>query len=131
VETGIDDGFLGRVYRTSAVVWAIGTAVSWWVAGPSAAAGWTAGSALSIGLLRGFELVARRSFVPGAREAHRDLVRFSAAKLPIILVVLAGVILIGGKSPRAIIGFCAGVILAQAVIVLKAFGLLIATRSRG
>jgi hypothetical protein len=128
VETGIDEGFLGRVYRTSVVVWAIGTAISWGVGGLPAAAGWTIGSALSMGLLRGFERMARRSFVPGAEQAHRDFGRFSAAKLPIILVVLVGVVVIGGRSFELIAAFCAGVILTQAVIVLKALGLVIVGR---
>jgi len=129
VETGIDEGFLGRVYRTSAVVWAIGTAISWGVAGPAAAVGWTVGSALSMGVLRGFEWMARRSFVPGAHETRRDFARFSIVKLPIILLVLVGVVLIGGRSFEPIAAFCAGIILTQAVIVLKALGLVIVGRS--
>ena len=127
--TEIDEGFLGRVYRTSAVLWAIGTAISWGIAGLPAAAGWTVGSALSMGVLWGFERMARRSFTPGAHDARRHFARFSAVKLPIILVVLLGIVPIGGRSFAAIAAFCAGVILTQAVIVLKALGLVIVRRS--
>ncbi|MCX8052375.1 MAG: hypothetical protein N3B12_01075 [Armatimonadetes bacterium] len=128
METGIDEGFLGRVYRTSAFLWAIGTLVSWNLGGLPAAAGWTVGSALSIGVLRGFEQLANRYFVPGSKYSRRDFARFSAAKLPIILLVLVGLVLIGGRSFEAIAAFCAGVILTQAVIVLKALGILIVRR---
>jgi hypothetical protein len=121
----IDEGFIGRVYRTSAVVWAVGVAVSWSLAGSAAALGWTVGSALSMGVLRGFEWVARRSFVPGANNPRRDFTRFAIVKLPIILLVLTGFVLLGGRSFAAVAAFCAGVILTQAVIVLKALGLMI------
>ena len=131
METEIDDGFLGRVYRTSAVLWAIGTAISWGLAGLPAAVGWTVGSALSMGVLRGFEWMVRRSFVPGTPNAQRNFSRFHVAKLPIILVVIAGVVLIGGRSFELIAAFCAGIILTQAVIVLKALGLVIVRRSQG
>jgi len=124
----IDEGFLDRTYRTVAIVWAVGTAISWQIAGWAAAAGWTAGAALSAGVVRGFEILARRVFVPGAVEPMRDFGRFSIAKLAIVLSILVGVVLIAGRNAEAIIGFCAGLVLAQGVIIMKALGLLVVRR---
>ncbi|MGC8861482.1 MAG: hypothetical protein ACP5R5_01760 [Armatimonadota bacterium] len=125
---GIDEGFLGRVYRTSVVVWAIGTGLSCGIAGLPAAAGWTCGSILSVGLLRAFELMARQYLATGADTGKRSFGRFSAVKLPIILLVLVGVVLVGGRKPEVIAAFCAGTVLTQAVIVSKALGLYIIDR---
>jgi len=131
VATEIDEGFIRRVYVTSAVVWAVGVWVAWRIGGVGAAAGWTAGSAVSFGVLRSFEWIAQRVFVPGAADAKRDFVRFSLVKLPIIALVLMGVVLIGGRSFALVAAFCAGVLLTQAVVVLKALGMLVAERLGG
>ena len=128
METGIDLRFISRVYPASVIVWAIGVAVSWRLGGFAAAAGWTAGSALSMGVLWGFEWIARRSFAPGSPNAQRDFVRFCAVKLPIILLALVAVVLVGGRSFAAVAAFCAGVVLTQTVIVLKVLGLIVVKR---
>ena len=123
-----DEGFVGQVYRTSAVVWAVGVACWWGALGFPAAAGWTVGSALSMGVLRGFEWLARGSFVPGSTTAKRDFTKFAAIKLPIVVLVLAAVVLIGGRSLSVISAFCAGVILTQTVILLRTIGAMTAAR---
>ena len=124
----IDEGFIGRVYRTSIVVWAVGVVCWWGTLGFPAAAGWTVGSALSMGALRGFEWLALGSFVPGSTTAKRDFTKFAVIKLPIVVLILAAVVLIGGRSLPVISAFCAGVILTQTVILLKTIGAMIAAR---
>jgi len=125
----IDGAFIKRVYRTSAFVWAFGVPAAWCVAGPLAAIGWTLGSGVSFGILWSLEWIVRRVFVPGAVGARRDLARFSILKLVALAVVLIGVVGLGGRSFSLIVGFCAGVVLTQAVIFLKVVGKLICNYS--
>lgn len=114
-----DENYFRRVYRSSVIIWFICCPVAWWLGGLPAVAGWTVGSGLSIGVMRSFEWMARRLFVPGATESNRDFTRFSILKLPVILAVVAALVLVGGRSLPAIVGFCAGVLLTQSVIVIK------------
>jgi len=114
-----DDGFLAGVYRTSGILWLIGVGVfaafrSW-----SGVAGWTVGSAVSVGVVRSLEVVIRRSFVPGAAKPKRDLSRLSLAKLPVVILVLIGIVLLGGRDLALVGAFCAGVVLVQSAIVLN------------
>lgn len=123
--TEIDDNFIKRTYRTSGYVWAIGVLASWAIAGAYAAVGWTLGAAVSVGILRSLEWIVRRAFVPGASDARGDLARFSLVKLVVVAAVLAGIVLLGGRSFALVVAFCAGVVLTQAVIFLKVLGMLI------
>ena len=124
----MDEGFLGRVYRTSAYVWAFVALLLLSLAGWPAAAGWTVGSALSLGVLRSLEVVIRRSFVPGVPNARGSLTKLSVVKLPLILLVLGLVVWLGRNSFAFIIAFCAGVVLTQTVIFLKVLGMLFVER---
>lgn len=125
MKTEIDEGFVPRVYRTSAYVWAVGVLAAWSMGGAYAAAGWTLGAALSVGLLRGLEFVVRRSFLPGAASPGGALAKFTLIKLPLVLVILGLAVWIG-KSSFAFVGaFCLGVLLTQVVMVLKVVGMLI------
>lgn len=126
----IDEGFIGRVYRTSAYVWLIG-ALAWWaLLGVWAAAGWTVGSAVSVALVRSLEIVIRRYFVPGYTQARGALTRFSIIKLIAIAVVLTGVVWAGKYSVLFVVAFCVGALLAQSVIVLKVIAIYLHSRMR-
>ena len=92
------------------------------------AAGWTIGCALSVGILRSLEWVIKRNFVPGAEKAKREFAKFSLVKLALLVIILIGVVLIGGRSFAFVGAFCAGLLLAQAVIVAKVLGMLVAER---
>ncbi len=74
------------------------------------------------------EWLVLRSFAPGVPDGRREFSRFHLARLPILLALIAGVVLIGGRSFAAVAAFCAGVVLTQSVIVLKALGLMILRR---
>jgi len=66
--------------------------------------------------------------VPGADKAKREFAKFSLLKLALIVMMLIGVVLVGGRSFAFVGAFCAGLLLAQAVIVAKALGMLFAER---
>ena len=124
----IDDGFIGRVYVSSAYLWAFVALAVFALWGIVAAAGWTVGCALSVGILRSLEWVIKRNFVPGADKAKREFAKFSLLKLAGIVIILIGVVLVGGRSFAFVGAFCAGLLLAQAVIVAKVLGMLVAER---
>ena len=124
-EAKIDEGFIARVYRTSAYVWAFGAMVAWSVAGPYAALGWTVGSAISVGLLVAIEWIVRRAVRPGNLRAKKVLTNAALLHWPIILMLLAAAVWLGGRRVAYIIAFAAGLGLVQAVIVLKAIGIFI------
>ena len=69
--------------------------------------------------------------MPGMEGAGKALAKYSLIKLPVVLVVIGLVVWIGGRSLPFILGFCAGVILTQSVVVLKVFGMLIVERLNG
>ena len=129
-KTEIDEAFVARVYRTSAVVWAFGAlafASAWnW----QSALGWTIGSAVSFGVLWSLSWVIRRVMVPGVdpRSAKTALLKFSLLQIPGIVAVMAGMVLLGGRSFPLILGFFFGVVLTQGVIFLKVIGILICER---
>ena len=127
----IDEGFIGRVYMTSAVVWAFGVIVSWSLAGPYAALGWTVGSAVSIGVLAGIERIVRRAVMPGDPRRGKRMIKAAALHWPIILVLLSAAVWLSGRRVAYLVAFAAGLGLAQAVIALKAIGIFIIERSDG
>lgn len=123
-----DEGFLGRVYRTSAIVWAFGALVVWSFAGLHAAAGWTFGSAISVGLLAGIEWIVRKAVTPGNLRAKKVLTNVAALHWPIILAIMALAIWLSGRKIAYLIAFIAGLSLTQVVIVLKAVGTVLVER---
>lgn len=128
-KTEIDQAFIGRVYRTSAFLWAFGVLVCLAVFGWKAAAGWTVGSALSFGILRSLDWGIRLFFVPDNPAAQGQLARLSIVKLFALFAVLAVVVLVGGKSFAFIGAFCIGILLTQAVICFKVLGMALIRQS--
>ncbi len=123
-----DPGFLGRVYRTSAALWAIVALGIWSFAGAHTALGWTFGSAISVGLLYAIEWLVRRAVRPGNVRARKALANAALLHWPIILAVMALAVWLGGRRVSYLIAFIAGLGLAQAVIVLKTIGAAIVER---
>jgi len=124
----IDNGFLGRVYRTSAIVCAVGFLVWWATMGLYAALGWVAGSLVSLAVVRSLEIVIRWQFVPGNPRAGSALARFSVLKVLAALVILSLAVIAGRYGYEFIVAFCAGILLAQAVIILKVLGKALSSR---
>lgn len=123
----IDEGFIRRTYRTSAVVWAFTLLVllsfRLWLA----AVGFTVGALLSFGILASLNYVVRRTFVPGAVTARKNLMKVGILKLIVIIGVVVGVVLT--RRVELILGFCGGVGLTQLVMFLKALGLTLTERT--
>ena len=124
----VDEGFIRRVYITSAYVWAFGALMSWARFGPWAALGWTVGSAISLGLLRVIEWFIRRTAMPGNDAAKRSFLIGALLHWPVLIALLAGGVWIGRGRFAYIVAFCAGLALTQAVIVLKVVGMLVNQR---
>jgi hypothetical protein len=129
-EAKIDEGFIARVYRTSAYVWAFGAMVAWSVAGPHAALGWTVGSAISVGVLAGIEWAVKRVIKPDNPRARKSFANVAMLHWPIIVAVLALAVWLSGRRAAYVIAFAAGLGLTQLVIALKAIGILIIERSK-
>ena len=126
-----DEDFIRRVYKMSVVLWAFGVVACLCVSGLHAAVGWTLGAAASFAVLWSLEWIVRRCFVPGVRGAKRVFARFCIIKLMAVLLVLGVVVRLGAGSFALIVAFCAGLILTQAVIVLKTAGQVINQRLNG
>ncbi len=117
----IDEGFMHRTYRTSIVVWAIVAIMLLSVQKWFVALGFTVGAAISLGVLASLDYIVRRVFVPGKISSGRSLTVFSAFQLTAVVSVVIGVVLT--RRVDVIIGFCVGLILTQAIMVLKVVGI--------
>lgn len=125
----IDQEFISRVYRTSLCLWALGIVLCLILMSWMGAVGWTLGAATSVGLLKSLEWFVPKAFAPGGVRARGQLVRFSLAKLAVIVVILSGIVILGGRSFPLILGFSAGLLLTQATIFFKVLGKLICERT--
>jgi hypothetical protein len=128
VISAIDEGFIRRVYITSAYVWAFGLLASWSVSGFRAALGWTVGSAISLGLLRGIDWFIRGTVRPSNTRARRSLPLVALLHWPVLIAVLAAGVWFGRGHFSYIVAFCAGLVLTQGVIILKVIGMLVNQR---
>jgi hypothetical protein len=125
LEGQYDDGFIGRVYRTTAVVWALMAALIYSHSGVEALLGLSIGAAISLGSLRLIELAVRHLLCPGMPTRARHFTLLFLLKLPLLTVVMAGavwVVMIGLANVFALVG---GVALVHGVILLKALGNLV------
>jgi hypothetical protein len=116
----LDDGFIRRVYRTSAVLAVLGAALLWELRGPASTTGLVIGAALSLGMLMGVEHSVR--LLIDRQAGVKSLVSALFMKLAIAFVVLGLAFygaLQGWVSLAALIG---GFALPHAVIVLKLLG---------
>lgn len=121
----IDPSFLDRVFKTGMVVWLIGFIMMLAKYGAGAASGWTAGAAFSFGILAVIRWFVLKTFVPGNDRAKNGFAIFALLQMPIILLILGSIVYISKFIPGFILAFCAGVALAQIVIMLKAVGILV------
>ena len=123
--SGIDEGFIRRVYITSSYVFAFGLLASWSIAGMYAAAGWVVGSVISVGLLRAIEWFIRGTVRPDNTRAGASITVAALVHWPVLIGVLGAGIWLGRDNFPYIIAFCTGLVLTQAVIVLKVVGMLV------
>jgi hypothetical protein len=124
-----ESGFIGRVYRTSAVVYAIVSLYVWSYAGIAGFLGLTAGVAMALLSLRSIEWSAKRflaSLGEGAtRRRTSRLVPWwgiALGKYLIFALLVAGIVRASEARSLNLIAFLGGFALVHAVIVLKAIG---------
>lgn len=118
----IDEGFVKRVFRTS--LWVGGFLGLLLLVGRGTAEGisFCVGAVMSLGLLRALEYTIRRFLVPGKPKASRALLAVVHTKY--LLVAICFYFLVQSSWLRP--GWLAvGIGLVQAVIVLKALGILL------
>ena len=121
----IDPGFLDRVFKTGTAVWLLGFIITLAKFGAGSASGWSAGAAFSFGTLAVIQWFVSNTFVPGNDKAKTKFMVFALLKMPGLLAILGTTIYLGRNIPGFIWSFCAGVALAQIVIILKMAGLMI------
>ncbi|HEX3000724.1 MAG TPA: hypothetical protein VHR86_10895, partial [Armatimonadota bacterium] len=115
----LDEGFIQRIYRTSAWVLLL---VLLFVLGLGAfRVAWsiTAGAALDLFVLHGFAVFARAIITPGCKPSRKLLIGAALLKLPALGAVLYFVVRCGWFN---VFAFAGGVALIQTVIFLKAVG---------
>jgi hypothetical protein len=116
------EGYFGRVYRTSLILFAMAAVLVAGRGGLPGLVGLAYGAALSLGSLWAIERVVRGLFRPGVRLNPRWVVALMVLKLPLLSIALAGaawMVVQQIANPFALVG---GVALVQAVIFLKAVG---------
>jgi hypothetical protein len=116
------EGYFGRVYRTSLIVFAAAAVLAGSRGGLPGLIGLAYGAAISLGSLRAIEMVVRGVFRPGMRCNQRQVVALMVLKLPLLSIALGGaawMVVRNLANPFALVG---GVTLVQAVIFLKAVG---------
>lgn len=123
-----DEGFIRRVYKTCAYVWAFVGLGVWSFAGPHTAFGWTFGAVISVGLLAGIEWIVRKAVRPGHTREKKLLTNAAVLHWPIILGIMALAVWLSGRRIAYLIAFIAGLGLAQVVIVLKTLGAMLVDR---
>jgi len=112
----MDEQFIDRVLRASAVAAAVAGLCGWAYWGPQWALAWLLASAWSIVNLWVLAHLLKRLFQRGSRFA---LVAFFCLKVPVLYGLILCYLLWVPWRPSALIG---GIILPYAVIVLKALG---------
>jgi hypothetical protein len=136
----LEAGFIGRVYRTSAVVYAIVSLYVWSYTGIAGFLGLTAGVAMALLSLRSIEWSAKRFLAAlgdgatggrGDRATGRNLAvsprlvpwwGIALGKYLIFALLVAGIVRASEARSLNLIAFLGGFALVHAVIVLKAIG---------
>jgi hypothetical protein len=123
--SGLDEGFIGRTYRSCGWVLGLVLLFLWGLGKFQAMWSVAAGTALGLGVLRGFEWLTRSLVRPGQAPRPRPMVKVVALKLPAMALLIYGVVRSGWFDLAA---FAGGVALVQIVIFLKAVGLFLVQR---
>ncbi len=98
-EEQYDEGYFGRVYRTSVVVFGIGAVMLYGRGGLPALIGFTYGAAVSLASLRAIELFARHFLRPERHLNRARIAMLMVLKLPVLGLVLSGAAGRGGPGP--------------------------------
>jgi hypothetical protein len=99
------------------MVWLVGCVGSMGLWSWRAALGWSIGSLISGGVVRGVEVAVRGAISPGSLDGKRVLARFTFVKMVAVCAAIVLVILTAGSDAQIIIGMCVGLLLVQAVML--------------
>jgi len=121
----LDEGFIGRTYRTSAGVLLLVVLFTTGLGAFRVAWSIVAGAALGLLVLRGFDWAVHALFVPERTATKGTIAKLLILKLPAMALLLYLVVNSGWFHLPA---FAGGVALIQAVILLKAFGIYLMER---
>ena len=122
------EDLVSKSYRSIGAAWIIAAIGCAALGNVGIAMNVTLGAALGTAVLLTFDVVIRRSFVPGALRPRRRLVRFALLKYPLIVIILYWMARWNGFSPLA---FCGGIALVHLAILGTAASLAIAERRAG
>lgn len=114
----LDENFIRRVYRTSAIVAVIFAVAAWSRWGLSCCLGLAAGVVIDLACLWTIEFGVRRFIRPGVRD-YKQLLLFAGGMYPALIVALWGVVHFRWVN---VLALAAGIMLPNAVIVLKVLG---------
>jgi hypothetical protein len=130
--TGLDTGFLRRVYRTSGVVGAILSIYVWGYAGFPGWLGFAAGAGLSLLSLRILEWTVCALWSPEKTRAAKESNQASGlrwlfmgmglAKYLLLGLLIAGIVQAAEARALSLPAFVGGFAMVHAVIVLKVIG---------
>ena len=121
-EEQYDEGYFGRVYRTSVVVFGIAAVMLYGRGGLPALIGFTYGAAVSLASLRAIELFARHFLRPERHLKRARVAMLMVLKLPVLGLVLSGAAWLAAHQVANVFALVGGVALVQTVIFLKTVG---------
>lgn len=121
----MDEQFIRKVYRSTALAWAI--AVSWTLAfqKPWIALSMTLGTLLGTASLASNDWVVRRAFTSSVRRPRRVLLKVGLLKYPAIILALYFVVTWHRTNLPALVG---GIALVYVAILAKALGIMMVER---
>jgi hypothetical protein len=118
----IDEGFLSRVYRMSGAVGILVVLLLWSYGATHALLSFTIGAGISLAFLRGTEYLIRHYLVPSERKVRKTMLIVLTIKM---LLLGAGFYVLVRADWLNVIALAAGLGLVQAVIGLKALGIVL------
>lgn len=116
------DGYFGRVYRTSLIVFALVALMLAGRAGLPALIGFSYGAAVSLGSLKLVELMVRWVLRPDLPWNRARMSVLMMLKLPFLTVIIAGAAWMAVHGIANVFALVGGLAMAPAVIFLKTAG---------
>lgn len=116
----MNDQFVKKVYKSSAIAWGIAMLWTLGLGKPWIALSITIGTAVSIAGLASFDKVVRTAFVPGATQSKKALIRLALVKYPILVAIIY---LVVRWNKINLLAFCAGIVLVHISMLAKLAGI--------
>ena len=124
----MEDGLIGRVYKTTAVVLLVAVTYALSFRFYVVAGGLATGGIVGLAALWSLEWAVSRTIAPGVSRGAKTLAKYSFLKYGLLAAILVLVVL--SRSFTFILAFLGGMAMTQAVIFLKAIGAIVAERMK-